>query len=96
MESYVVLQQKLDIHKRLYKEADASIKRMNGLDKYENSPRLVTANTDRRKVSLVDDKSKKRKSYDEQKTSPSNNKRIVSTIYHESADEETVISDLAS
>lgn len=85
MESYVVLQQKLDTHKRLYKEADASIKRMNGL---ETNARLVTANSERRKVSLEEDtKAKKRKSYDEQKISL-NNKRIVATNHHNESAEE--------
>ena len=91
MESYVVMQQKLDTHKRLYKEADASIKRMNGLEKYDTNSRIITTNTERRKVSIVDDKSNKRKSYDDHKIFPNSNKRIVSTYYHESADEEKVI-----
>ncbi len=90
MESYVVMQQKLDTHKRLYKEADESIKRINGLEKYENS-RVIITNGERRKVSILDEKSNKRKSYDDQKTfTNKNNKRIVSSSNQESADEDTV------
>lgn len=61
MESYVVLQEKLDTHRQRFNAADASIKRMNG--RADDNNRVVT--NERRKVSIPDERPPKRKSYDE-------------------------------
>jgi len=83
MESSYVLQEKLEAHKRLFREADASIKRISGRSieetrnvqfkelpsKIVNVDIRVVSNESRRKISLGSDENRslKRKSYDEQK-----------------------------